>query len=344
VTREREGLFLCLASAAGFGAMAIFAKKSYEAGLDVTTLLALRFVLAAVLLWALVAAARRALGDPRALAAGAALGVAGYSLQSGLYFSALTRISAGLTALLLYAYPALVTVAAIALQRESAERRRIGALVIATGGVALVLLGGGLGGNSEVDPLGALMALGAAGAYTVYILVSDGLTSRAGSLPFAASVCTGAAVSVGAVALVKGPSDLSAEALGWVVGLALLSTVMPIVFFFAGLERVGPSTASILSTIEPPVTVGLAWLVFSETLGALQLAGGVLVLSAVVLLQLRRSAAQRSAPASVGQSPVWRFRSSHPSSPSSPAPPRSSPRARAGSTSPSGTASARSRS
>jgi len=296
VTREREGLFLCLASAAGFGAMAIFAKKGYEAGLDVTTLLALRFALAALLLWGLVGAARRRLGDPRALAVGAALGIAGYSLQAGLYFSALTRISAGLTSLLLYAYPALVTVAAIALRRDSADRRRIGALLIATGGVALVLLGGGLGGDS-VDPVGALMALGAAGAYTIYILVSDGWTSRAGSLPFAASVCTGAAVSVGAVALLTGPSDVSGEALGWVAALAVFSTVMPIVFFFAGLERVGPSTASILSTIEPPVTVGLAWLVLGETLGALQLAGGVLVLSAVVLLQWRRSASSpRSSP------------------------------------------------
>jgi drug/metabolite transporter (DMT)-like permease len=304
VTREREGLFLCLASAAGFGAMAIFAKKGYEAGLDVTTLLALRFVLAATLLWALVGAARRGLGDPRALAVGAALGIAGYSVQAGLYFSALTRISAGLTSLLLYAYPALVTVAAIALRRDTADRRRIGALLIATGGVALVLVGGGLGGDGGVDPVGALMALGAAGAYTVYILVSDGWVNRAASLPFAASVCTGAALSVSAVALLKGPSDITGEGLGWVAGLAIFSTVMPIVLFFRGLERVGPSTASILSTIEPPVTVGLAWLVFGETLGALQLTGGVLVLSAVVLLQWRRSAS--SSRSSAGSSPeAW---------------------------------------
>ena len=65
---------------------------------------------------------------------------------------------------------------------------------------------------------------------------------------------------------------------------------MPIVLFMAGLARVGPSTASIASTIEPPFTVALAWIVFGETLGPLQLVGGALVLSAVVLLQLRGSA------------------------------------------------------
>ena len=52
--------------------------------------------------------------------------------------------------------------------------------------------------------------------------------------------------------------------------------------FFAGLRRVGPTNASILSTVEPLATVVLAFLVFGETLGALQLAGGTLVLAAAI--------------------------------------------------------------
>jgi drug/metabolite transporter (DMT)-like permease len=68
---------------------------------------------------------------------------------------------------------------------------------------------------------------------------------------------------------------------------------MPIVLFMAGLARVGPSTASIASTVEPPFTVALAWIVFGETLGPLQLAGGAFVLSAVVLLQLRSASVVR---------------------------------------------------
>jgi drug/metabolite transporter (DMT)-like permease len=59
---------------------------------------------------------------------------------------------------------------------------------------------------------------------------------------------------------------------------------------------VGPSNASILSTFEPPVTVVLAFLVFGEHLGAVQLAGGALVLSAVVLLQARATGTARRSP------------------------------------------------
>lgn len=287
MSKERKGLLLCLVSAVGFGAMAIFAKKAYATGLDVTTLLALRFAMAAVLLWALVAVRRGGgLGDWRALALGGLLGLAGYSIQAGLYFGALTHIEAGLTSLLLYTYPALVTVVAIALRRESADRRRLGALAVASGGVALVLAGGGVG---DLDPVGVAMALGAAVFYTGYILISDGVVARTPPLAFSASVCTGAALTLAVVVLVDGAVTPSAEGLAWTGALTVFSTVMPIVCFFAGLALVGPSTASIVSTIEPPVTVGLAWLVFSETLGSLQLVGGALVLSAVVLLQWRRA-------------------------------------------------------
>src|SRR5215210_6207676 len=283
MTREREGLLLCLVSAAGFGAMAIFAKEAYATGLDVTTLLALRFPMAAAMLWALIALRRRPLGSPRGLAIGGLLGL-WYAAQAGLFFSALERIDAGLASLLLYAYPALVTVAAFALGRERPDRRRVGALVLASAGVALVLAGGGTG---DLDALGAALALGAAVAYTVYIVASDRLASTTPAVPFAASVVTGAALAFAVAAALNGGIEASGEGVMWAAVLASVSTVMPIVLFMAGLVRVGPSTASIASTVEPPFTVALAWIVFGETLGAVQLAGGALVLSAVVILQAR---------------------------------------------------------
>ena len=287
MNREREGLLLCLVSAAGFGAMPIFAKQAYATGLELTPLLALRFAMASAMLWALIALRRRTLGSLRGLAAGAALGVFGYSLQAGLYFGALERIDAGLASLLLYAYPAFVTIAAIALRRESPSRRKLGALGLASGGVALVLLGGGPG---SIDVVGAAMAIGAALFYTFFILASDRVGEHTPPVPFAASVATGAAVTFGIAAVLDGGISASGEGVMWAAIIASVSTVMPIVLFMAGLARVGPSTASIASTIEPPFTVALAWIVFGETLGPLQLAGGALVLSAVVLLQLRGSA------------------------------------------------------
>jgi drug/metabolite transporter (DMT)-like permease len=308
MTREREGLLLCVASAAGFGAMAIFAKQAYAAGLDVTTLLALRFPMAAAMLWALIVVRRRAIGSLRGLAIGGALGL-WYAAQAGLFFSALERIDAGLASLLLYAYPALVTVAAFALGRERPDRRRVGALVLASAGVALVLAGGGTG---DLDALGAALALGAAVAYTVYIVASDRLARTTPAVPFAASVVTGAALAFAVAAALNGGIEASGEGVMWAAVLASVSTVMPIVLFTAGLVRVGPSTASIASTVEPPFTVALAWIVFGETLGPLQMVGGALVLSAVVLLQLRRSRRSASAESPAARTSVRQSASSPP--------------------------------
>ena len=74
--RRRAGIALCVVSACGFGLMAIFATRAYDAGLGVTTLLALRFSLAASIFWAIVARAarpraRRAVPVPPAGDAGA---------------------------------------------------------------------------------------------------------------------------------------------------------------------------------------------------------------------------------------------------------------------------------
>jgi drug/metabolite transporter (DMT)-like permease len=82
----------------------------------------------------------------------------------------------------------------------------------------------------------------------------------------------------------------------WIVAIALLSTVLPIATFMLGMERVGASTASIVSTVEPVVTVALAVALFGEALGPLQVLGGVLVLAAVVALQSRGVSVRRRVP------------------------------------------------
>jgi drug/metabolite transporter (DMT)-like permease len=286
-----SGTLMCLGSGAAFGAMAIFGKLAYDEGANVATLLTVRFVLAGALFWGLVLVGG-AVRDVRALprrdvAAALALGACGYAAQAGCYFAALERIDASLLSLLLYTFPAMVAAAAVALGRERLDRRRVAALVLASGGLALVVAGAGAG---ALDPLGAALGLGAAVVYTTYILVSDTIAGRLRPQVLAALVCTGAAVSLTAGTAALGelrPGALTAAGWGWIACLAVVSTVAAIALFFAGLRRVGPTTASILATVEPLVTVGLAFLVFGETLGAIQLAGGALVLSAVLVLNVR---------------------------------------------------------
>jgi drug/metabolite transporter (DMT)-like permease len=301
------GRLLCLASAAAFGAMAIFGKLAYEQGANPATLLGLRFTFAAAMLWCLLLA-RRELHTVRALprrdlALALGLGMCGYALQSGCYFVALGRIEASLLALLLYTFPAIVTVAAVLLGRERLGRRRVIALVLVSVGLSFVVAGAGTG---ALEGVGVALGLGAACVYSTYILVSDGISQRLPSLTLATLVCTGAAVSLllGSTALGQfRPAALSAAGWGWLVCLAAISTVGAITMFFAGLSRVGPTTASILSTVEPLVTVMLASVVFGERLSPAQLAGGALVLAAVLVLRAQRVADAPSRLASPAAAP-----------------------------------------
>jgi drug/metabolite transporter (DMT)-like permease len=192
----------------------------------------------------------------------------------------------------LYTFPAMVAAAAIALGRERVDGRKLTALALSSGGLALVVAGAGAG---ELDPVGVTLGLAAAVVYTTYILVSDGVARRVPARLLSTLVCTGAAVSLAGGSAALGelrPGDLTAAGWGWLACLAVVSTVLAVGLFFAGLKRVGPTAASILSTLEPVVAVILAFLAFGETLSGVQLAGGALVIGAVLVLQLPRPVLQ----------------------------------------------------
>ena len=246
------GALICLASAVAFGAMGIFGKLAYDEGATVGTLLAVRFLLAAALFWVLVAgtgAARHLRTLPRRdLGIALALGGVGYSAQAGAYFAALRSLDASLLSLLLYTFPAMVAVAAITLGRERANPRTAAALVLASAGLFLVLAGAGAG---ALDPVGTVLGLAAAVIYSAYILTTEGVAARVGPLVLSALVCTGAATTLTLAGVAAGdmrPGDVSAEGFGWLAGIAVVSTVGAVSLFFAGLQRVGATTASILST------------------------------------------------------------------------------------------------
>lgn len=281
---HRVGFALCIASAAAFGTLPIFGKVAFEHDVNVVTLLFVRFAIASAVLWLLVAARRQpVLSYPRRLlVSGVALGAFGYGIQSTMYFMALERIDASLSALLLYAYPAMVTGIAVLLGRERATPALLAALGVATVATVL-LLGEGLGGDA--DTLGVLLGLASAVCYTGYILAGDRLVESLPPLVLAALVTAGGALSFGlwGVATRSFRFELDGTAYAAIVACALFGTVVPVGTLLAGIERVGASMASVLSTVEPATTVLLAVLFLHESASVVQVAGGALLGLAVIL-------------------------------------------------------------
>ena len=83
---------------------------------------------------------------------------------------------------------------------------------------------------------------------------------------------------------------LPAAPRGWLalVGIAVFGTVVAVSAFFAALALLGPGDTAVVSTVEPVVSVVAAFLVLGERLSLVQVLGGLLVLSAVLVLTRSR--------------------------------------------------------
>lgn len=278
--RAAAGVAFVIASALCFGSLPIFARVAYASGADVPTVLLLRFTCASAVTWAVLAARRAPLPRGRGLAMLVGMGAVGYAGQAFSYFTALTMASAGLVALLLYLYPALVALLSRVVLRHPLSRLQVAAVGLALAGSVLTI-----GRAGDGKPLGVFFGLLAASIYACYILVGSRLPPDVGSTASTAVVTAAAAAVYAGGALARGV-HLPATALGWgaVLALALVCTVLAVGFFMAGIARLGPVRASIYSTLEPAFTLLLAAIFLGEPVTPLRALGGALILGAVVLL------------------------------------------------------------
>ena len=273
------GVLLIVISATSFGALPAFTRLAYRAGADAPTILLLRFSIAAVVMLAITLVRKTPLPRGRMLLGLILMGAVGYVGLSLAYFNALSLASASLVALLLYLYPAIVTLLSALFFKERLTPLKTGALVLAFVGTAFTV---GPAGSGRLA--GILLGIAAAVIYSVYILVGSRIVPRTNAIAASTTVISAAGVVYAGIVAVRGPV-FPQTPLGWlvVVAIALVSTVIAIATFFAGLGRIGPTRASTLSTFEPVVSVALAILMLGETISPLQVLGGILILAAVVV-------------------------------------------------------------
>ena len=208
-------------------------------------------------------------------------------------FVAFLRIGIALALLIFYIYPALVALASTVWFRERLDRLRWAALGISLTGVVLVVAGAGDLGS--LDGLGIGLAAIGALAQTFYALAAHHGFRAVPGTEAAAFTMSGAALIYLAVAVVIGRAadvgqPLASTAALWPVLVAgLVGAGLATVCFIAGIRLLGAPRATILSTLEPVVGVALAAVLFGTLPTAVQVAGGVLIIAAGIVLQLRPS-------------------------------------------------------
>ncbi len=274
------GVLLVALSAACFGTNAIFARMAYDTGTNPGTFLFIRFLIASPVMLIIMMARGRTIPRGKLLISLVLIGGIGLAGTTFCFYTAIQLAPVNLVIVIAYMYPTIVTLLSAAFLRQPITSYKIAALLMTFVGILFII-----GLDSGGYFLGIILAIITAIFYSLYLIFGSLSIQRAG--PFSAStvIILSSMAIFGIVVGVQGP-QLPAAVSGWVaiVASALISTVLGLVVFFAGLKRIDTANAAIISTLEVVVAVALAIVILGETISWPKIIGGCLIISAVVLL------------------------------------------------------------
>jgi drug/metabolite transporter (DMT)-like permease len=289
------GLALVGLGAMLFACKGLFAKALYARGVDSNSLVTVRALIALPLFWsfALLREGRAALAAPSrtALSAAAAAGVICYYFGALVDFHALTLIDASIERVLLFGYPAFVVAANAVIERRRPTNAVLSAVALTWVGIFFSV------GGFDLDELranatGGFFAILAGISYGIYFLIGARFTRELGSARFTLYAMTASAAALAAHLL--GTGDFAAIAHydrgTWLLLIAIGTICMfvPVLLQAEGLRRVGAVRGAVVATVGPPTTVLLAYWLLDERLTGWQVAGMLLILSGILVLDLAR--------------------------------------------------------
>ena len=288
----RSGLLLAIGGTALFALKSIFIKFAYQQGVDTTTLLTLRMLIALpfyllMLVWLLHKNnGNKTLPSRKETWIIFALGFMGYYPASWLDMEGLNYISAQLERLTLYTYPIMTTLLGWLILGERITRQIILALMLTYGGVMMLYVRESMltGDNASI---GVALVVVAALSFSFYVVLSKKLITKVGSRLFTSI----AMLSSTAFILVHffsthQTSDLLINNSAWIYAflLAIFCTLLPSFMISEATARVGSARTSIVGSAGPIFTIMLAVYLLDETFSWIHLGGMLLVISGVSLL------------------------------------------------------------
>jgi drug/metabolite transporter (DMT)-like permease len=215
------------------------------------------------------------------------LGLTGFAPQAGMFFMAVRYLDPGLASLLLYLYPSFVVIFGALFMHVVPRKAQVGAVILSLIGCAMTLWTRG-----SYPLIGYFWGLSVAILYAGYLVLSEKIVSRLDPLFATTNLMSAAAVVYWIVTLASGTVRLpgSAVTVLGILGIGTLATVVPILTLFAAIRRIGAADTSLVSTVEPLFTITLSAVLLGERLTGMQLAGGAVILGAVLVLNMKAPA------------------------------------------------------
>lgn len=225
---------------------------------------------------------RSKLGNWQILALGISL-----ALVTLAYYIAIERLAVAIAVVIQYTAPALIVVWAMLKNRKAPALSVTIALVAAIAGVALIAELPA--GDFELDGLGLLMACLSALCFASYTLLSESVVATYGAVGVMFRAFTVSSLFWVAFQFTQGVPKalLNPDHLWGVFFVGIGGTLIPFSLYCWGIERVQSERGAIVATLEPLAAAIFAWIGLGQTLSIMQIAGGMLVLIAVVSLQTK---------------------------------------------------------
>lgn len=290
-SQNRLAYIYVLLGAALWGIIGLFIDELSEAGFTALQIVTLRVVSAAVMLVCFLAIKNPKLLkiDIRDSFSFIGTGIFSIVFFNWCYFTAIEEVSLSVAVILLYTGPAFVAILSRIFFKEPMTNRKVGALLLTLLGCALVIKVIPLS-DQRISWFGILVGLGSGFGYALYSIFGKHALKKYESL----TVITYTFIFASAVLLPVSGITIEAEQLAsthiWlqVLGLGFFPTALAYMFYTTGLSMIESSRASITATIEPVVATLLGVFIFNELLTLYQIVGILLVLTAVVLIQLKK--------------------------------------------------------
>jgi drug/metabolite transporter (DMT)-like permease len=274
-----------------WASLVVFGKFLLRSGVDPTSIVAVRALLAAIVLAIALVCRRRSLAvrDWSTLGLLLAYGAI-VACNYVSYFSALKHSSVATAATLLYTYPGVVVLLGVLTGTEPLTPRKFVALILTLSG-SLLVSGFYDPAALRVTARGALFGMVASATMALYVLVGKEVSKRCE--PWIA-VMYGFAFAAALLWLGRGPHQVIKAISGWetqewlaAIALALFPTLLAYGLFTYSMGFIEAGTASMVASSEPVLAALFAWAAWGERVTLWQVAGGTLVIVGVVVLVLR---------------------------------------------------------
>jgi len=276
-----------------FASKGIIAKFAYARGIHFEALVVARALLAVPLFWAFALqreparVIRTTSWQTTGLAAFA--GIVCYYGGALLDFEALTMIDASVERVLIFSYPAMVVAIGSVMRRSWPSASVLTAVALTWVGIYFAV-GGGDAHTLRANLYGSALVLAAALSYAIYFMIGERCTREIGASRFTLIAMSAAAAVLLVHALLRGTAAhiAAVDPPGWLLlaMLAVLCMFVPALLQAEGVRRLSAQRGALVSTVGPPTTIVLAWLLFDERMSALQLGGVALIVSGILVLDL----------------------------------------------------------